>query len=291
MVEESNELCVMNVDQWLKENEEKFKPPVCNSVMAKGFMNIMFVGGPNVRKDYHIEQGEELFYMIRGDMCLKIMEQGEPKDIHIKQGEVFVLPSRIPHSPQRMINTLGLVVERERSDDWDCVRYFCEDGKSILWNKYFHLHSLVKDFPPVIKEYFQTEEYKTGIPKPGVTSEEDEEKIKVDYHTTVDKPFALKQWVANNIGEINNGGKTLFEKGELKLTIYGSWNKDHMIESQHETWLWMQDGESICTIDKDQHNLKADDSIIVPPNKKMSLNITGGYCLVLYMDPLATPQI
>jgi len=86
MVEESNELCVMNVDRWLKENEEKFKPPVCNSVMAKGFMNIMFVGGPNVRKDYHIEQGEELFYMIRGDMCLKIMEQGEPKDIHIKQG-------------------------------------------------------------------------------------------------------------------------------------------------------------------------------------------------------------
>jgi 3-hydroxyanthranilate 3,4-dioxygenase len=52
--------------------------------------------------------------MVKGDMCLKIMEKGIPRDIPIKEGEMFVLPSRIPHSPQRAEDTLGLVIERER---------------------------------------------------------------------------------------------------------------------------------------------------------------------------------
>lgn len=30
------------------------------------------------------------------------------------QGEVFCLPGRIPHSPQRLAGTVGLVIERER---------------------------------------------------------------------------------------------------------------------------------------------------------------------------------
>ena len=47
--------------------------------------------------------------MIKGDMVLKVIEQGRHRDIPIKQGEVFVLPSRIPHSPQRSENTIGFV--------------------------------------------------------------------------------------------------------------------------------------------------------------------------------------
>ena len=31
----------------------------------------------NERKDYHLEEGEELFYMRQGDMCLKILEGGK----------------------------------------------------------------------------------------------------------------------------------------------------------------------------------------------------------------------
>ena len=61
-----------------------------------------------------IIEGEELFYMRRGDMCLKILQNGKFKDVHIKEGQVFLLPGRIPHSPQRNENTVGLVIERER---------------------------------------------------------------------------------------------------------------------------------------------------------------------------------
>ena len=55
-----------------------------------------------------MEEGEEFFFMRKGDMTLKIVEQGKPKDVHIKEGQVFLLPARIPHSPQRQTNTVSI---------------------------------------------------------------------------------------------------------------------------------------------------------------------------------------
>ena len=53
-----------------------------------GQLKVMFIGGPNVRKDYHMEEGEEIFYQVKGDMVLKIVEKGVHKDVPIKEGEV-----------------------------------------------------------------------------------------------------------------------------------------------------------------------------------------------------------
>uniref|UniRef100_A0A7M5VEF4 3-hydroxyanthranilate 3,4-dioxygenase n=1 Tax=Clytia hemisphaerica TaxID=252671 RepID=A0A7M5VEF4_9CNID len=290
MVEESNIGCVVNVDKWLKENEESFKPPVCNSIMAGGYLKIMFVGGPNVRKDYHMDQGEELFYMLKGDMCLKIMEKGEPKDIHIREGEVFVLPSRIPHSPQRNANTLGLVIERERADQWDGLRYYCEDGKTILFQKYFHLRSLVQDFLPVIKEYFASEQYKTGVPIPG-TTDEDEEKFKVDRTSTVNTPFLLSEWVKENRKELDNQGKVLFEQGEFKVYANGEGNFSQ--QNPFESWIWLMNGKCKLQIDgQTAKQMTSGDSIIVPQNQRFSLLIEGSesVCMIFTMDRNATPQ-
>ncbi|KAG2467110.1 COX7R oxidase, partial [Polypterus senegalus] len=77
---------LVNVDKWIQENEAAFLPPVCNKLMHFSQLNVMFVGGPNIRKDYHIEEGEE----IRGDMCLKVIENGKHKDVHIREGEVVM---------------------------------------------------------------------------------------------------------------------------------------------------------------------------------------------------------
>ncbi|KAL7987324.1 hypothetical protein Chor_006243 [Crotalus horridus] len=116
---------LVNVKKWVEENKDAFLPPVCNKLMHHRQLNIMFVGGPNQRKDYHIEEGEELFYQLQGDMCLKIIENGKHKDIHIKEGEMFLLPARIPHSPQRYANSVGLVVERRRLEtETDGLRFF-----------------------------------------------------------------------------------------------------------------------------------------------------------------------
>jgi 3-hydroxyanthranilate 3,4-dioxygenase len=98
--ENCNKLQVVNTDVWIEENKDEFRPPVCNKLMHNSQLMIMFVGGPNQREDYHIEEGEELFYQIKGDMCVKIIENGLHKDVVVKEGEMFLLPARIPHSPQ-----------------------------------------------------------------------------------------------------------------------------------------------------------------------------------------------
>ncbi|EDM02712.1 3-hydroxyanthranilate 3,4-dioxygenase, isoform CRA_a [Rattus norvegicus] len=105
------ERCV-RVKSWVEENRASFQPPVCNKLMHQEQLKIMFVGGPNTRKDYHIEEGEEVFYQLEGDMVLRVLEQGEHRDVVIRQGEIFLLPARVPHSPQRFANTMGLVIER-----------------------------------------------------------------------------------------------------------------------------------------------------------------------------------
>ena len=73
-----------DVSGWIEENKSSFIPPVCNKLMhGAGQLKVMFIGGPNVRKDYHIEEGEELFYQVKGDMVLKIVEKGILESINI----------------------------------------------------------------------------------------------------------------------------------------------------------------------------------------------------------------
>ena len=146
------DLQIINTAKWIKENENSFAPPVCNKLMHNSQLVIMFVGGPNVRDDYHIEEGEELFYQIKGDMCVKILENNVHKDIVIKEGEFFLLPARIPHSPQRTANSCGLVIERRRLlDETDCVRWFVPDSSKVLYEKWFHCKDLGKELVPLIK--------------------------------------------------------------------------------------------------------------------------------------------
>jgi len=110
----------INFKSWIEENRHLLKPPVGNKVVYEDTeLIIMVVGGPNTRKDYHIDEGEEFFYQLEGGMVLRIMENGKPKDLAINEGEIFLLPPKVPHSPQRFENTVGLVVERKRrKESW-----------------------------------------------------------------------------------------------------------------------------------------------------------------------------
>ncbi|MCI0658732.1 MAG: 3-hydroxyanthranilate 3,4-dioxygenase, partial [Acidobacteria bacterium] len=99
-----------NLKSWIEENRHLLKPPVGNKMVWKDSqIMVMIVGGPNRRKDYHVDPGEEFLYQIEGDMTLKIIEDGKPRDIVIRQGDIFLLPPWIPHSPQRSANTVGMV--------------------------------------------------------------------------------------------------------------------------------------------------------------------------------------
>ncbi len=49
-------------------------------------------------------------------MVLKIVRDGKFEDMPIKEGEIFLLPPTMPHSPQRFENTVGLVIEQKRTE-------------------------------------------------------------------------------------------------------------------------------------------------------------------------------
>ena len=122
----------------------------------------MVVGGPNSRKDYHIDVGEEFFYQLEGDMNLRIMENRIPRDIAINEGDIFLLPPNIPHSPQRLSDTVGLVIERKRrSGELDGFQWYCDNCHSLLYEKYLPLTDIVKQLPPLFNGFWGNENART----------------------------------------------------------------------------------------------------------------------------------
>lgn len=146
----------INFNQWIDENRHLLKPPVGNKlVFENAEFIVMVVGGPNARKDYHVNQGEEFFYQMEGDITLRVIENGERRDVIIHEGDIFLLPARIPHSPQRPTNTIGLVIERKRLEgEKDGFVWFCENCGNKLYDEYFVLENIVTQLPPLMERFF-----------------------------------------------------------------------------------------------------------------------------------------
>src|SRR3989442_5397501 len=114
----SGRLQAFNFSDWIREHQHLLQPPVGNQrVFEDADMTIQVVGGPNERTDYHDDPVEEFFYQLKGNMVLKVGDNGSFYDVPIKEGEVFLLPPHVRHSPQRPAGSIGLVVEPARADD------------------------------------------------------------------------------------------------------------------------------------------------------------------------------
>ena len=146
----------INFKEWIEENRHLLKPPVGNKVVWKdGDFIVMVVGGPNSRKDYHYNETPEFFYQVEGDIVLKIIENDAPKDIHIKEGDIFLLPPRIPHSPRRGPNTVGLVIEYPRPEGVkDKLQWYSEKNGSLLYEEEFTLDNIETDMPAIFDRYY-----------------------------------------------------------------------------------------------------------------------------------------
>lgn len=150
-----------NFKGWIDENRHLLKPPVGNQQVYKGNDDyiVMVVGGPNSRKDYHYNETEEFFYQVEGDINVRIIEDGKPVDIPIKEGEIFLLPPKVPHSPQRPAGSVGLVMELYRKHgEKDGFLWFCENCNHKLYEEYFDLTDIVKQLPPIMERFYQSEE-------------------------------------------------------------------------------------------------------------------------------------
>lgn len=148
-------LPVINFKDWIEENRELLKPPVGNKAIYNEDYIVMVVGGPNSRKDYHLNKTPEFFYQIEGDIILKVIDKGTQKDVHIREGEMYYLPPNIPHSPQRGPNTIGLVIEQKRDEDMDDgLAWFCENCHNELYHEPFKLNNIEKDLPEIFEKYY-----------------------------------------------------------------------------------------------------------------------------------------
>jgi 3-hydroxyanthranilate 3,4-dioxygenase len=149
--------------KWIDAHREQLKPPVCNKqVFEESDFIVMVVGGPNSRKDYHVDEGPEFFYQLEGDMLLKTIQAGKLIDIPIREGEIFLLPPKLPHSPQRFADTLGLVIERKRlAHEHDGLQWYCEHCDHLLYEEFFHLEDVEKDFPLVFDRFFSSLAHRT----------------------------------------------------------------------------------------------------------------------------------
>lgn len=153
----------INLKRWVDEHRDLLKPPVGNKMIwqDREFL-VMAVGGPNQRKDFHVEDGEEFFYQVEGDITVRIIEDGKVREVPIKEGEMFLLPAGIPHSPQRPANTVGLVIERQRQgEEHDHLRWFCEKCGEVLFDSSFQLVDLGKQLKPIIEDFYTDESKRT----------------------------------------------------------------------------------------------------------------------------------
>jgi len=151
-----------NFQQWIDDNRHLLRPPVGNKCIVDGDFIIMVVGGPNVRSDYHWDEGPEFFYQVEGSIVLKVQDEGTARDIPIGPGDMFYLPPRVPHSPQRSAGSIGLVVERRRlPHENDGLLWYCEKCNHKLYEEYFPLQSIETDFPPVFERFYGSREART----------------------------------------------------------------------------------------------------------------------------------
>lgn len=146
----------LNFARWIDEHRERLKPPVGNAqVWEDGDFIVTVVGGPNQRTDYHDDPLEELFFQMKGDMVLRIMEDGRPRDLSIREGDIFLLPPHVRHSPQRPADSLGLVIEYRRPPGVrDAFEWYCLDCNALVHRAEVQLQSIVRDLPPLFQSFY-----------------------------------------------------------------------------------------------------------------------------------------
>lgn len=106
-------------------------------------------------------------------MLLKVIVDGKQQDITIHEGDMLLLPPRVPHSPQRFANTVGLVVERARlSHELDGFMWFCDNCTNKLYEEYLYVDDIVGQLPPVFDRFYgskdnrRCDECGTVMPQP-----------------------------------------------------------------------------------------------------------------------------
>jgi 3-hydroxyanthranilate 3,4-dioxygenase len=153
-----------NFQKWIDEHKDRLKPPVGNQqIWEDADLMVTVVGGPNQRTDYHDDPVEEFFYQLKGNMVLKVVDNGNFYDVPLREGDIFLLPPHVRHSPQRPEEgSIGLVVEPKRgADQRDAFEWYCFDCQALVHRVEISLRSIVTDLPPLYRAFYDDKAART----------------------------------------------------------------------------------------------------------------------------------
>lgn len=149
----------LNLHKWIEDNREHLKPPVSNKQLFTESKDvILFVsGGPNTRNDYHVNPTEELFYQLKGDIAVRVrpLDGSAPRDVIVREGELFLLPQWVPHRPQRPAGTVGLIVEFPRPvGRLDQLRWYCDSCDALVHQAQWQLKKIDEDLKIIMEAFW-----------------------------------------------------------------------------------------------------------------------------------------
>ena len=153
----------INLENWIEENREKFKPPVSNCYLYDGRdFFVMVIKGPNARNDFHLVDSEEYFYQLKGEIKVRVREGDRIVDHIVREGETFFIPPNVPHSPQRPPDTIGVVVERRRPPgEKEHVIFYCQNCGALVDDIHFDCADIVEHFSQAMLDFWNDDKRRT----------------------------------------------------------------------------------------------------------------------------------
>jgi len=150
-----------NLNSWIAQHQASLQPPVGNQqIWSDSDLIVTIVGGPNQRCDFHDDPLEEFFYQLKGDAHLLIEDRGRFERVKLREGDIFLLPPHVRHSPQRaQPGSLGLVIERKRPPGLrDAFEWYCASCGTLVHRAEVQLQSIVADLPKVFAAFYGSDE-------------------------------------------------------------------------------------------------------------------------------------
>lgn len=157
----------INLERWLADNAASLAPPVGNKqIWADADLVCTVVGGPNQRSDFHDDPLEEYFHQFRGTAHLLICDRGRYERVTLNEGDTFLLPAHVRHSPQRpQPGSLCTVIERARPmGEVDGFEWTCAACGRLVVRKEVQLQSIVTDLPQVFSAFYETSDAERTCP-------------------------------------------------------------------------------------------------------------------------------
>lgn len=160
-----------NFQQWIVDNADELRPPVNNKVLHKvdDALIIQVVGGPNERTDFHVDPYPEWFHQVKGNIHVNIIEDGRQRRVDIREGEVWMLPANVPHSPQRPeAGSIGIVVEVTRPEGvTEHFQWYCPECHALLHDVELQVRDIQADLPPVYEDFYALSDAERTCPTCG----------------------------------------------------------------------------------------------------------------------------